>query len=146
MEQNVGANMEKQSGSIADQQPIAEVATQFPTTRTRFELTQEQNKRLNDWLVGVIQKAAEEQAAAERHWRPKMVKKMLGISALRELSDKEEWWLSQLKKPYPRPLPYYGENGEGLSYAFTPTKHGNYCRVTEKITGSFIDLDDLGWG
>lgn len=125
---------------------IAEVATQFPTTQTRFELSQEQNIRLNDWLVGVIQQAAEEQVVAERGWRPRMVEKIQGMATFRELSDKEEWWLSQLKKPYPRPLPYYGENGEGLTYAFTPTKHGTYCRVTEEITESFIDLDDLGWG
>lgn len=125
---------------------IAEVVTQFPTTQTRFELSQEQNKRLNDWLVRVMQQAAEEQVVAERGWRPRMVEKLMGMATFRELSDKEEWLLSQLKKPYPRPLPYYGENGEGLTYAFTPTKHGNYCRVTEKITGDFIDLDDLGLG
>lgn len=125
---------------------IAEVATKFPTTQTRFELSQEQNNSLNDWLVGVTQQAAEKQVDAERHWRPQLVNKLLGMATFRDLSDKEEWWLSQLKKPYPRPLPYYGEDGEGLTYAFTPTKHGNYCRVTEKITGRFIDLDDLGWG
>lgn len=124
---------------------IAEITTQFPATQTRFELTHEQIKRVNEWLVGVMQQAAEKQAAAEKDWRPKMAEEMQRISTLRELSEKEKWWLSQLKKPYPRPLPYYGEDGEGLTYAFTPTNHGNYCRVTEMITERFIDLDDLGW-
>lgn len=121
----------------------AESETQAPSTQTRFELNEQQINNLNDWLVGVTQQAADEQVVAEKYWRPQMVNKLLGAGTFRDLSEKEEWWLSQLKNPYPRPLPYYGENGEALTYAFTPTKIGMHCRVTESITGKFIDLDDF---
>ncbi|MDP2762032.1 MAG: RNA 2'-phosphotransferase [Sideroxyarcus sp.] len=114
--------------------------------KTRFELTLEQEKRFKVWLVAVTQRAAEMQEEQEKVNRPKMLERMLKISASRQLSDKEEWMLSRLKSPLPRPLPYYGEDGGGISFTFTPTKRGTYCRVTESITGEFIDLDDLGWG
>ena len=110
----------------------------------RFELTEEQDERLKEWLVEVKQRAAKKQEELEGDNR--MLEHYLKISASRQLSEKEEAVLSRLKKPYPRPLPYYGENGGGISITFTPTRRGVYCRVTESITGESIDLDDLGWG
>ena len=122
---------------------IAEAVTQLPATQTRFELNQQQINQLNDWLVGVTQQAVAEQIVAEKYSRPLMVHQLLGAATFRDLSEKEEGWLSQLTKTYPRPLPYYGENGDALTYAFTPTKMGIHCRVTESITGKFKDLDDF---
>ena len=114
--------------------------------RTRFELTQEQEERLKEWLVVVSQRAAKKQAEQERDNRPKMLEYMMKISASRQLSEKEDALFARLKVPLPRPLPYYGDEGGGISFTFTPTTSGVYCRVTESITGDFIDLDDLGWG
>ena len=113
---------------------------------TRFELTQEQEERLKEWLVVVSQRAAKKQEELERDQRPAMLERMQKRSDSGLLSEKGEAMLSRLKKPLPRPLPYYGDDGGGISFTFTPTTSGVYCRVTERITGDFIDLDDLGWG
>lgn len=125
------------------QNGLRDIGFAYPT---RFELTIEQNKRLQEWLIDVTQLAAKIQGKQENVNRPLMLERMLKISASRPLSEKEEGMLSRLKKPLPRPLPYYGEEGGGISFTFVPTKRGTFCRVTESITGNFIDLDDLGWG
>lgn len=122
---------------------LADAANQYSSESCRFELTPEQNDRLKEWLVGVSQKASKKQEELEKD--DSRLKFWLKIAASRKLSEKEEWVLSRLKKPYPRPLPYYADGG-GISFTFTPTERGVYCRATESITGEFIDLDDLGWG
>jgi len=113
---------------------------------TKFELTKEQEEKLAEWLVVVTQRAAKMQEELERDKRPGLLESMQKRSDLGLLSEKGEAMLSRLKKPLPRPLPYYGDEGGGISFTFRPTTSGVYCRVTERITGNFIDLDDLGWG
>lgn len=122
---------------------LTDAANQYASEFARFELTHEQDDKLKKWLPGVSQRAAKKQEELEKD--DSMLNRMLKIAASRKLSDKEEWMLSRLKKPYPRPLPYYADGG-GISFTFEPTKHGVYCRATESITGEFIHLDDLGWG
>lgn len=82
----------------------------------KFELTETQVKQLNEWVVGVEQRAA----------------------AIQLENAKQKGWMFH----YPVKLPYYGAIGGGITFTFTPNGIGMYCRVTEAITGESIDLSD----
>ena len=82
----------------------------------KFELTQEQIGQLNEWIIGVEQRAA----------------------AMQVERAKVKGW----NFPYPRPLPYHGAIGGELTFTFTPNGIGCHCKVTEVITGESIDLSD----
>lgn len=82
----------------------------------KFDLTKEQVNKLNEWLVGVEQRAA----------------------ALQIEKAKLKGW----QFPYPRPLPYHGALGGEITFSFVPNGIGVSCKVTEAITGESIDLSD----
>ena len=70
--------------------------------------------KLNEWLMGVEQRAAEFQAA-----NIKINNDGMGLG-----------------------LPDYGAIGGGLAFTFAPNGIGTYCKVTEAITGESIDLSE----
>ncbi len=84
----------------------------------KFELSKEQVSRLNEWVIGVEQRAA----------------------VIQVEKAKVKGW----KFPYPRPLPYHGAIGGSLTFTFAPNGIGVYCKVTEAITDESIDLSDYG--
>lgn len=81
-----------------------------------FKLTKDQLIQLNEWIVEVEKRAA-----------------IIQI----EKAKVKGWQF-----PYPRPLPYHGALGGGLTFSFTPNGIGLHCKVTESITGESIDLSD----
>lgn len=85
-------------------------------SQVNFELTKEQVIKLNEWIIEVEKRAA----------------------AIQMEKAKLNGW----KFPYPRPLPYHGALGGGLTFSFSPNGIGVHCKVTEGITGESIDLSD----
>lgn len=82
----------------------------------KFELSEAQIKKLNEWAIGVEQRAAGLQFEKAKH---------------------KGWEFH-----YPVKLPYYGAIGGGFKFTFTPLGIGMACTVTESITGESIDLSD----
>jgi len=125
--------LRKKIGSV-----LLEAGNQYASEFARFELTHKQDEMLKDWMVGVAQRAAKIQEEGEGGRHLSLEKKI----GSRQPTEKEDGFLEQLKRPLPRPLPYYGPIGGGISITFTPTGLDVICRVTEAITGETIDLTD----
>jgi len=134
----------------------AEAANQYSSEFARFQLTQKQDEKLKVWLAGVTQRAARMQEEGEGNQLGRIVKGIDSDSLTQEEISKmpthefvvnleAQQGTHECQKPLsslPRPLPYYGAIGGGISITFTPTGMGVYCRATEFITGESIDLTD----
>jgi hypothetical protein len=82
----------------------------------KFELTEAQIRKFDEWAIGVEKRAAALQFEKAKH---------------------NGWGFH-----YPVKLPYYGTIGGGFSFIFTPNGIGMSCKVIEAITGESIDLTD----
>ena len=103
----------------------------------RFVLTESQIKQLNEWVIGVEQRAAAIQAAQIKQ----------KIKYFSEGGEVDEICQGMTSNHYStffsrHALPYYGSIGGGFSFTFTPLGIGMGCSVTESITGESIDLSE----
>ena len=96
-----------------------------PCGDNKFTLSKKQMAKLNEWLIGVQQRAAQIQ--------------MHQIKSQQECKADDDHSVHCVQ----RPLPHYGSLGGGLAFTFVPCGIGTSCKVTEAITGESIDLTDF---
>lgn len=87
----------------------------------KFEISEDQHKKINEWLKDVHQEVIEMQ---------------------RKSMDPKEFSLLTMDGKYP----YYGAIGGGLTYSFMLTSLGITTVVKESITGKELNVTDYsGW-
>ena len=87
----------------------------------KFELTEEQNKRLTAWLTK---------------------QETLAIAKQKETITESNNWHHVYASSWDQGYAYGGAIGGFLTYSFTPTSIGLVTKVTHAITKETIDLSD----